>query len=561
MWSRRGRLDVARRGTALIVVLVVVVMLSLAAYTFSELMLVETQATEQYGRTVLARSFADSGVEYAAAYLGSPDEATTENLFHNPDLFSGILMRDGDADHSRGRFSIVAPVEADASGSQLRFGLIDESSKINLNAISQFELSEEAERELLMNLPDMFEELADAVLDWVDADDTPREYGAESESYANVLPPNGPLQSLDQLLFVVGVTPELLYGEDANRNGLLDPNENDGDLSLPLDNADGLLDLGWSAYLTVHSRETNLRSDGTPKLNLNQSSLVDLFDALEPEFGEQLAQFIVAYRIYGPVEPEEDEVLVGGTSAEAESIEDCEAVAIGGSTEENTTGDAETDEQLANAAGELAGAILGGEGATITRAGLDLLKPATTNINSFYELIDAQVEAEVDGEEVVLVSPFTSDAVALSEDLPVFLDALSVTDAEQIEGRINVNEARLEVLLGIPCLPGEAAQAIVAFQPVGSDGVPSTESVAYRSTTGWLVIDGVLTVKELAVLDRFLTARGAVYRLQSVGHFDQGGPIVRTEAVIDATELPPRVIFQRDLSHLGPGYRIDQLSQ
>ena len=82
-----------------------------------------------------------------------------------------------------------------------------------------------------------------------------------------------------------------------------------------------------------------------------------------------------------------------------------------------------------------------------------------------------------------------------------------------------------------------------------------------RQTTGWLLINGLTDQLTMRKLDRYLTVRGDVYRVTSVGHFDQGGPLVRVEAVIDGTLVPPRIIFKRDLTHLGPGYRIDQLSQ
>ena len=45
----------------------------------------------------------------------------------------------------------------------------------------------------------------------------------------------------------------------------------------------------------------------------------------------------------------------------------------------------------------------------------------------------------------------------------------------------------------------------------------------------------------------------------TVGCFDRGGAVTRIEAVIAATQKPPTVIFRRDLTRLGPGYRIDQL--
>ncbi len=66
-------------------------------------------------------------------------------------------------------------------------------------------------RELLMALPGMTEDVADAILDFVDEDDEPREYGAERDYYMSLSTPyapiNGPLQSIEQLLLVRGVTP------------------------------------------------------------------------------------------------------------------------------------------------------------------------------------------------------------------------------------------------------------------------------------------------------------------------------------------------------------------
>ena len=60
---------------------------------------------------------------------------------------------------------------------------------------------------------------------------------------------NGPLDSIEELLLVKGVTMGLLFGNDRNRNGVLDPDEDDGS---------GVLDRGWAAYLTIHSREQNV---------------------------------------------------------------------------------------------------------------------------------------------------------------------------------------------------------------------------------------------------------------------------------------------------------------
>jgi len=525
-----------RRGTALIIVLVVIVLMTLGAYTFSELMIIERQATDRYGREAAARAFADSGVELAAAWVGTPADETgiPENLYHNPELFGGVIVQDSEEDHTRGRFSLLAPVASDETGTQIRLGLIDESSRLNLNAILSFGLDETQTREMLMYLPDMTEEIADSILDWIDDDDEPRLYGAESDAYLpDYSAKNGPLESIDELLSVVGVTPDLLYGEDTNRNGLLDPNEDDGDATAPFDNADGTLNAGWASYLTLHSRESNLRSDGSAKIDINQSLLTELYDQLEEEFGTEIATFITAYRLAG--------------STNIEKIDDGD-----------TTGDVLTDEELQSGAQAVAGSLFGGGDGTVTRGGLDLSKGASYQFYSLYDLIDAEVEVEIDKTQTTLTSPWTSNPGDLTENLPALFDSFSLSDAEFIDGRINVNQAPYEVLLGLPDMPPELAGQIVDNGLMASDGALATDIT--RQTTGWLLINGLTDQLTLRKLDRYLTVRGNVYRAISVGHFDQGGPLVRVEAVVDGTLDPPRVIFQRDLTHLGPGYRIEQLS-
>ena len=77
---------------------------------------------------------------------------------------------------------------------------------------------------MLMGLPGMTDDVADAILDWIDADDNPRPNGAESQYYLGLplpyVPRNGPPVTIDELLLVRGVTPELLYGLDAAKMGL-----------------------------------------------------------------------------------------------------------------------------------------------------------------------------------------------------------------------------------------------------------------------------------------------------------------------------------------------------
>ncbi|HID21408.1 MAG TPA: hypothetical protein EYP14_03295 [Planctomycetaceae bacterium] len=169
MRRRRGQHErrLVRRGSVLLVVLVIVALLSLGAYTFSEIMVTEAEGTAMFGRAVQARLFADSAVDLVLAVLAAG--ATDVDLFHDPELFQHSLVRDSDRARGRGYFSVEAPVENDSSAQSIRFGLIDESAKLNLNALlAEGDGDPDELRQRLMSLPNMTEDIADAILDWLD---------------------------------------------------------------------------------------------------------------------------------------------------------------------------------------------------------------------------------------------------------------------------------------------------------------------------------------------------------------------------------------------------------
>jgi type II secretory pathway component PulK len=156
------------------------------------------------------------------------------------------------------------------------FGLVDEASKINLNAPW-------LTAEMIQYLPGMTPQIAAAIMDWRDTNSTVTTDGAEDETYSRFTPPyrakNGAFESVEELRLVAGMTAEILYGEDANLNGILDANENDGDLSAPYDNRDGRLDPGLMEYFTVHSYE--------PMIGTNINSRADVQALLESTLSQQ----------------------------------------------------------------------------------------------------------------------------------------------------------------------------------------------------------------------------------------------------------------------------------
>lgn len=60
--------------------------------------------------------------------------------------------------------------------------------------------------------------LLDAIKDWIDSDDEERDYGAESGYYLSLEKPykprNAPVQSLEELLLVRGMTKDIFYGNE-----------------------------------------------------------------------------------------------------------------------------------------------------------------------------------------------------------------------------------------------------------------------------------------------------------------------------------------------------------
>jgi type II secretory pathway component PulK len=541
-----------RRGVVLLAVLVIVVVLALAAYQFSELMLAEYKSADSYARSVQARALAESGVYYAAVAMSSSDNVTNllgGNPFANSAAFQGVLVRQSDTPRFQGRFSILSPLDPDlaAAGSAgFRFGITDESGKINLNALLRIDSSGQVAHDMLMLLPNMTEDVANAILDWIDPDDDTRSSGAESDYYSTLNPPyrckNGPLDSLEELLFVRGVTPQLLFGNDRNRNGILDPDEDDGS---------GVLDRGWSAYLTVYSRERNLDSTGNPRININMSDLTTLQQQLSTALGnDDLVNYIIAYRMYGPAQ------TGGGGSGGAGG-------AGGGGGGGSTAPRAPQAPQAMTAPGGTRGTV------TVAISSSGGQRGGNTRIASLYELINSSVSIPTSTtggaqgaqqQTMTLQSPL-NDQSTLQQLLPVLLDKTSTVADTELPARINVNTAPQAVLATLTGLTDADVQSIIDARPdFTADG--ETIDPIYQ-TPAWLITQAQLSPQTLKSMERYITAttQPSVFRVQALGHFDGGGPTARIEAVIDTNAGRPRIIYWRDLTELGKGFNLQPTGQ
>ena len=125
-----------RRGMILAMVLVVIALLALAAGTFSYLMVAERKAIDVSVRRAQARASADSGVEMARAFIVQEKDIQEQygGCYDNELLFRGRLLVADQLSQDVGQFTIVAPRLIDGVAEGVRYGLEDESTRLNLNA-------------------------------------------------------------------------------------------------------------------------------------------------------------------------------------------------------------------------------------------------------------------------------------------------------------------------------------------------------------------------------------------------------------------------------------------
>jgi len=497
----------------LILVLIVVAMLALGGYAFTNLMLAHHEAAVISGKQAQARSLVDSGVTAVQLFLSQAeaDRVSAGGVYDNAQSFRGKVVLEDDDPNGRGYFSLVSPnVDSEGNATGVRYGLDDESTRLNLNVLLIADKTQAGNgRKLLMALPNMTEDVADAILDWLDPDDEQRELGAEVAYYSGLEPAygpkNGPVDTVEELLLVRGVTPALLFGADSNRNGQLDQHEMLDEFETGA-STDPNAFRGWSQYLTIYSVEWNITPEGTPKAYLNNNDLNKLVEDLEAAgFAKEWIDFIVAYRQVG--------LASQGSTTPTVSV----------STQSQT--------------GEL-----------------NMTLPAQTPIGSVLDLVGAQVQYTYQGAAAptTLTSPFAEGAYATY--ISQLMDYATVNPSATIPGRININQCSAQVLNGIPGMNADLASKILAARTV--DAASADPARKYET---WILTEGLVTLAEMKVLMPFINGGGSAYRGQIVGYLQGGQASARVEVVFDATSPLPRLLLWRDLTHLGRGYTLDAL--
>jgi hypothetical protein len=359
----------------------------------------------------------------------------------------------------------------------------------------------------------MTEEIANSILDWITSGDTPRSGGAKNDYYSSLSPPyrckNGPIDTPEELLLVKDITPSLFLGNDLNRNGILDPGEDDGM---------GVVNQGWSAYITCFSRELNLASDGTPRININDNDLNSLYTNLQTALPQELADYILLARQNGVPQP----MPTGGGSS-----------ALSSTTRSQVLTQASNDRSTGQA--------------------------RQTTVSSLFSLVNSMVTVRVNNggqsQSYDVPGPM-NDPGSIRQYLPLLFDKTTTQNTSELNARINVNtapQAVLTALLPALGLTDTDVQNILEHRPsLSSQDAPDP----IYQTPAWLMTEANFTSNQMSTLERYVTASSLVYRFQSIGYFDGGGPTARIEAVVDGNNQRPRIISWRDLTELGKGFDI-----
>ena len=192
------------RGIALILALLIITLLVAMILEFDAEARRELRDATAFRDGLKATILARAGIQAARAVLrqDSQLEARTQVHFDGPGDMWMIPL----TDFPIGDGYVTATIE-------------DERGKLNFNALANMP-DPQARVPMILRYKRLFEYLqldprvVDAIVDWVDQDEVPEPDGAESSYYQTLRPPykasNAPLQSLDELLMVKGLTPDML---------------------------------------------------------------------------------------------------------------------------------------------------------------------------------------------------------------------------------------------------------------------------------------------------------------------------------------------------------------
>ncbi len=246
-------------GFAIILTLLVIALIVAMTLQFNTAMRSGLDGAENLSDTVNLGSIAKSGFECAVALLFYDVSNTDFDSLHEDWAKAKTLSLGSSAFFDEGRFVVEI---VDASGKIQINNLVDqdgvyrpEQRGLLTRFLSSHEFGLESET---------VDDIIDAIKDWIDADNEVTKFGAEDAYYQSFEKPylckNAAIESLEELLFVRGISRELFSGTKEKP--------------------------GISSYLAVY---------GEGKVNINTADAIVL-RALSDQIDQEAVEHMVAFR-------------------------------------------------------------------------------------------------------------------------------------------------------------------------------------------------------------------------------------------------------------------------
>ena len=217
------------RGIALLIVLWVTTILTVMAFSFSVLTRAEGYGTLTFKEGLEKKFLAEAGIE----------RGIMEIIFRSVNRNQTLTLEGKELWKLDGT---AYAIDMGSGGCAVR--VIDESGKVSLNGLT--DSSGIILKNLLIrqgNSSENADIIVDSILDWKDADDLHRLSGAENDYYRSLPGPykarDADFETLEELLLVRGITPEILYGTDETK--------------------------GIIHFLTVHGKTAQVNLNAAPK--------------------------------------------------------------------------------------------------------------------------------------------------------------------------------------------------------------------------------------------------------------------------------------------------------
>jgi general secretion pathway protein K len=202
------------RGFALIAVLLVLGLLGIIGAEFAYSMRLEASAMRAWKDSMTAAHLAEAGLEQGLRELSA-------DIGYATVAFDGLLTF-----FTRERVEILRQprIKVRLGPGEYSYVITDEQARINVNTAPQDRLDRVLQ--CLGVEKNIRDQIVDSILDWIDTNGEHRLSGAESDDHYLTLPTpyrarNGPLESVNELLQIKGVTPALFNGS-GGRQGLAD---------------------------------------------------------------------------------------------------------------------------------------------------------------------------------------------------------------------------------------------------------------------------------------------------------------------------------------------------